>query len=136
MPLSEAQVPKCGPFASQRCWMCRVGVEVRVGAGEVSVRCVGWTRWYGIAFAGVFGLLAGSSSIIAMTRGHWLGGAAIGVIGLEAVHWVLAASTASVDGCADGLRVRSGLLRRLVAAGDIQDIRVGGPTGESRVVLF
>lgn len=113
-----------------------VGVEVRVGAAEVSVRCVGWIRWYGVAFATVFGLHATSSAIVAMTRGHWAGGAAIGVVGLEGVHWVLALSTASVDACADGLRVRSGLLRRRVAAGDIQEIRVGGPTGQSRVVLF
>jgi hypothetical protein len=116
--------------------MCGVAVDVRVGARGVSVRCVGWTRWSGVAFATVFGLLATSNAIVAVTRDHWAGGAAIAVVGLAGVHWVLAFSTASVDARADGLRVRSGLLRRRVAARDIQEIRVDGPTGQSRVVLF
>jgi hypothetical protein len=112
-----------------------VAVEVRVEAGEVSVRCVGLMRWLGVGFATVWGLVATGSVVGGLVQGHWVGAAAVGAIGLAGVHWVLAFATSSVGTDHGGLRVRSGLLRRHVAAGDVHDVRVGGPTGESRVVL-
>jgi hypothetical protein len=123
-------------FGVAEVWDVRRGSRCSGRSTGVSVRSVGWTRWSGVAFATVFGLVATSNAIVAMTQGHWVGGAAIGAVGLVGVHWELAFSTASVDARADGVRVRSGLLRRRVAAGDIQKIRAGGPTGQSRLVLF